>query len=233
MLRFEFDSFSLPGRTNENCDALTHTILPTGGALLAIADGIGSASHGGATAKLAVQTCAEVGDTPDMSALFAEVSSKIKAAAKNEGGQWSTTLTVCLLLGKRAIVGHVGDTRIYHLRGSGLQSRTRDQTEVERLVKDGILSPERALRYPRRHVLLSALSGDGDFDLQRSEFDVLVGDRLLLLSDGVYRQVTKRDIVSLSEEHRQVSTFVNALKGLLVSRGLVDDASALCVEIGA
>lgn len=150
----------------------------------------------------------------------------------NEGGQWSTTLSVCLLIGERAIVGHVGDTRIYHLRGAGIQSRTRDQTEVERLIEEGILSPERALRYPRRHVLLSALSGDGDFHLQRSEFDVLVGDRVLLLSDGVYRQVTKREIAGLSEEHRQVPPFVHALKGLLASRGLVDDASALCVEIG-
>lgn len=232
MLRFELDSFSLPGRTDQNCDALAHATLPTGELLLAIADGVGSASHGGAAAKLAVQTCIEVGGARDITALFTEVSSKIKAAAKNEGGHWSTTLTVCLILGERAIVGHVGDTRIYHLRGSGLQSRTRDQTEVERLIEDGILSPERALRYPRRHVLLSALSGDGDFDLQRSEFDVLVGDRVLLLSDGVYRQVTKREIKGLSDEHRQVPKFVNALKGLLGSRGLVDDASALCVEIG-
>jgi len=231
LFRFELDSFSLPGRTDESSDALAYTLLPTGGLLLAIADGVGSASYGGAAAKLAVQTCVEIGETLDISALFSEVSSKIKASAKNEGGQWSTTLTVCILPGSRAIVGHVGDTRIYHLRGSGLQSRTRDQTEVERLIEDGILSPERARRYPRRNVLLSALSGEGDFNLQRAEFDVLVGDRLLLLSDGVYRQVTKRDIVSLSEAHRQVPAFVNALKGLLMSRGLVDDASVLCVEI--
>lgn len=224
-------SFSLAGGSKDNSDAIAHTTVP-GGFLLAIADGIGSARHGRSAARLAVEASVEIAGVRDISSLFAEISTRIKAAAQTDAGQWGTTLTVCIVRGGRhAIVGHVGDTRIYHIRGKGLQSRTRDQTEVERLIQEGVLTPQRALRYPRRNILLSALSDSGEFDLQQSRFELADGDRVLLLSDGVYRQVSKRDIAALSDGHSSVTAFVDALKALLRSRGLVDDASALCAQI--
>lgn len=150
-------SFNLPRSGKENGDALAYANLPGGGLMLAIADGVGSASHGGDAAALATRTCLDLRDIVDIPTLFREVDAKIQMAAKAESGQWSSTLSVCLIRDQHARFGHVGDTRIYHLRGKGLQTRTHDQTEVARLIEQGILTPERALRYPRRHVLVSVM----------------------------------------------------------------------------
>lgn len=230
MLKADVSSFSLPGKGN-NYDALAYCSFPSDGYLLAIADGVGSARFGGETARLAVSTCTEFGVPQSIPQLFAEVSKRVLAASSLEPDQWSSTLSVCWIRGDHATVGHVGDTRIYHLRGQGLQTRTRDQTEVARLIEEGVLSRERALRYPRRNVLLSSLNGKGNFDLYQSEFDLQQRDRLLLLSDGVYRQVSKQEIVTLSKQHANLEAFINALKVLVMERGVIDDSSALCAEL--
>lgn len=230
MLKADISSFSLPGKGN-NFDAVAHCSFPSDGYLLAIADGVGSARFGGETARLAVSTCTEFGLPQSMPQLFAEVSKRVQAASGLEPEEWSSTLSVCWIHGDHAMVGHVGDTRIYHLRGQGLKTRTRDQTEVARLIEEGVLTRERALRYPRRNVLLSSLNGRGNLDLYQSEFDLQDRDRLLLLSDGIYRQVSKREIVALSKQHADVEAFIDALKALVTERGLIDDSSALCAEL--
>jgi protein phosphatase len=82
------------------------------------------------------------------------------------------------------IVGHVGDSRAYLLRGGTLTLLTRDHTLVERFVRKGLLTPEEALRHPNRHVLTRALGTIkatpvvGAHSLQE-------GDRILLCTDGL------------------------------------------------
>src|SRR3546814_5436694 len=82
---------------------------------------------------------------------------KQKTAYEMRISDWSSDVCSSDL---NARVGHVGDSRIYHLRGSGLVTRTKDQTEVQHLIDEGILTPERAKMYPRKNVLLSAISRD-------------------------------------------------------------------------
>ena len=231
MLNLAIASFSLGVDQGTNDDAIGHIVYEDGLARMAIADGVGSASHGGAAARLAISTCMSSGAVLSIENLFNEVALRIRDNAAEESGQWSTTLSVCQVQGSTAKIGHVGDTRIYHLRGKGLQSRTRDQTEIERLIEDGVISRERALRYPRKHVLLSAMNPNGDYDLQQSEFFLQHGDRVLLMSDGFYKQASKKEISSLSARHQNVVAFVEALKTIVLREGLVDDATVLCAEI--
>lgn len=232
MLNVAVASFSVSGDDRPNDDAISFLPLGSDGYLLAIADGVGSAKHGGDAAKLAVTVCHDVGDALELPALFSEVCNRIRAETSEvDYKQWSSTLTVCRVFKNAAQVGHVGDTRIYHLRGNGLQTRTKDQTEVARLIDEGVLSRERALRYPRKNVLLSTVNPSADFDLQISDFSLESGDRILLLSDGVYSQISKSEIVSVSRAHRRVNDFIESLRTLLFSKGLVDDASAICAEI--
>lgn len=231
MLSAVIASFSLAETEGQNNDALMHLAMANDTYFLAIADGVGSASHGGEAARSAIATCVEFAETLNFASLFREARLRLSTAAAENGGQWSTTLTACLLSESGARFGHVGDTRIYQLRGNGLVSRTRDQTELERLIEEGVISKARANRYPRKNVLLSVLNEDGTYDLQESNFDLQNKDRILLVSDGVYKLVEKREIVELSKGNQSVLEFMKTLQELIVSKGLVDDASALCAEL--
>ncbi len=224
-------SFSLSVSGLENKDAIAQVHFPNGKLLLAIADGVSSASHGGDAARLAIKTCLNFGDKLNISDLFFEVNNQINNSVNMYGGQWSSTLSVCLIQNQHALIGHVGDTRIYHLRKHGLITRTHDHTEIARLIAEGIISSKRAVHYPRRHVLLSAMDGNGKFELQQINFELFKGDRILLVSDGFYSQINKREIITLSNKYSHITDFVEALKNLLLQRGLVDDASVLCAQI--
>lgn len=233
MLKVNISSFSLSRDSNEdaNSDALGYNQLTLDSYLLAIADGVGSARHSRETANLAIETCLKSEKFSTIPELFSKVAHAIQLASEDEPDQWSTTLTVCCIRESKAQVGHVGDTRIYLLRGNGLQTMTRDHTEVAKLLEEGILTKERAARYPRRNVLLSSMNGKGNFDLYESQFEVFKGDRLLLVSDGVYRCVTKKSIVELSKENTRLDGFIDSLKELVICRGITDDSTALCAEI--
>ena len=228
---FKIASFSISSSEKQSFDAIENVILPSNRLLLVIADGVGSSIHGGDAARIAVATCVEVASSAAISDVFIEANNRINAAANTDYKQWSTTLTACILDGKKAYVGHVGDTRIYHLRSAGIQTRTKDQTEAEKLIEEGVLSRERARRYPRKNVLLSSLNGSGEYELQQSSFEIMNGDRILLLSDGLYKQIGKHEIVHLSVNHINVTDFIDALKAMLIDRGIIDDSSAICAEL--
>lgn len=201
-----------------------------------IADGVGGNKGGAEASALAVKVFMdEMRNNPDAS--FAEIFVKITnsfvdAIEKNISlGEMASTLS-CVRI-ERGIVqfAHVGDSRIYHLRNNGIIQKTPDQTEAALLLDQGILSPSRARKYYRRTVLTSALSSKGDYILIAGEFELASGDRILLLTDGVYRIISKREFRDASVEQPIIAEFSASIENVIRERGLVDDATIICIEL--
>ncbi|MBT0570956.1 serine/threonine-protein phosphatase [Curvibacter sp. CHRR-16] len=225
--------FSIPrNEGSENADSIAFKQYEEKTFCIALADGVGKSIHGPDASRIATNIATSEALTKSIPAIFDEArSALISGASKTPGAVWSTTLTVCKVSNYRAVVGHVGDARLYHLRGEGIVTRTRDQTELQALLDEGVISKERAKKYPRKNVLLSALSSESNYNLQVTEFEVTVGDRLLIVSDGVYKQILRREIAELSAKAPLVDVFINSLCSLLKERGIVDDSTALCIEL--
>lgn len=96
--------------------------------------------------------------------------------------------------GDSILIGHVGDTRIYRVRRSEIESLTSDHSLVMEQVKKGILTEEQAKRSAIQNVLLKAL-GSEQVDPDLAEVAVLQDDKILLASDGVTRQVSEDKIL--------------------------------------
>ncbi len=109
------------------------------------------------------------------------------AQAHRERHGMGTTAVACLLVdAKRAVIGHVGDSRAYLLRQGRLQMLTRDHTIVEELVDRGLLSADEAERHPYKNVLSRNLGSRAETRVDVVELELKPGDRLLLCSDGLY-----------------------------------------------
>lgn len=109
------------------------------------------------------------------------------AQARRELQGMGTTVVACLLVDpSHAVIGHVGDSRAYLLRGGRLQTLTRDHTIVEELVDRGLLSADDAERHPYKNVLSRNLGARADAKVDVVELELKPGDRLLLCSDGLY-----------------------------------------------
>lgn len=226
-------SCSIAGPKGENQDAILPPFQAGGCTWCAIADGVGSSALGGLAAHSSLEVVRQVSGDESMAEVFAAVRRRLSEIAGEQETvkSVSTTLTVLRICGDRAFVGHVGDTRISHYRGEGVMGRTKDQTEVQKLLDDGVLSKNQAARYPRRNVLLSAMSAGRGYDLHEQEFTIQKGDRLLLTSDGFHNKLLRGRIAHLSSANPQFDDFWLAVQEALSAETLDDDASCLALEI--
>lgn len=109
----------------------------------------------------------------------------------------ATTASAILHGPTHSCVVHIGDSRVYRMRGGELTQLTHDHSWVEEQVRAGTLTPAAARQHPWRNVVTRALSGGDDPDIDVVEIDPLPGDRYLLCSDGLFGVVPDEQIGAL------------------------------------
>lgn len=231
----QFVSFSIAGIGKLNEDSWGCRALEDGSFVAVVADGVGGNYGGSIASALAVESALDsLSSNPALPLETAlEIASealKKRGATDLISGQMATTLSLCIVQKSgRVDVVHVGDSRIYHLRRQGILQKTKDQTEVAALVAAGILSNEQAKTYPRRTVLRSALSAKGNYETFRTEFQLEKNDRIVLLTDGAYRLVSKMTLRDLSIQCATIEELLAALT-IEIKDANDDDATAIIIE---
>jgi serine/threonine protein phosphatase PrpC len=109
-------------------------------------------------------------------------------------GGGGTTLTCALILGQRAYLAHVGDSRAYLLNGREMRQLTRDHSFVNRLIELGELSPEEANVHPQRHVLYRAVGQRDQLEVDTYQQSLPPGSCLLICSDGLSGVVSEKEM---------------------------------------
>ena len=97
-----------------------------------------------------------------------------------------TTCTTLLIAGSKAIMGHVGDSRLYLSRAGQLHTVSQDHTYVNEAVRHGIMTREEALASGYGNIVTRAVGPHENVLVDTLVFDVLPHDRLLLCSDGLH-----------------------------------------------
>jgi protein phosphatase len=107
-----------------------------------------------------------------------------------------TTIVSGLFYDNRVVVGHVGDSRMYRLRGETLESITRDHSLLQEQIDGGMISVEDARLSKNKNLVTRAVGIDAEVVPEIHVHDVLVGDIYLLCSDGLNDMVEDEDIQS-------------------------------------
>lgn len=228
---------SSPPNKEENEDSLlpSHIATDKGVCLFAIADGIGGHEGGACASKTAINKIEENSpkNKSDLEHIYHSICGEIKKISLQNKilAGMGTTLSCLILNGQKATTAHVGDSRIYHLRNNGILKMTKDQTEVQKLLDDGVLTKARAKNYPRKNVLLSALTSKDNFSFESVESEVLPGDRFILLTDGAYHVIGLKELRDFSIANSSVEAFKEAVLSCVEDRNPRDDYSAIFVEV--
>src|SRR5262249_45061025 len=135
------------------------------GVLAIVADGMGGYEGGQEASRIAVETVTHSyrdSDSDPQAALlsaFQLAHERIQgyAAEHPELLGMGTTCTALSIVGSNLYFAHVGDSRLYLVRGPAISRLTRDHSYVSRLVENGLLRPEEAETHPQRHILIAAL----------------------------------------------------------------------------
>ena len=108
-----------------------------------------------------------------------------------------TTLVTALFYDNRVVVGHVGDSRLYRLRGEALETLTRDHSLLQEQIDCGMISVENARHSQNKNLVTRAVGIDAELIPEIHLHDVEVGDVFLLCSDGLNDMVDDDDIQSI------------------------------------
>ncbi|MDR2109046.1 MAG: Stp1/IreP family PP2C-type Ser/Thr phosphatase [Coriobacteriales bacterium] len=207
--------------------------------LYAVADGMGGHAAGEVASEIAIQTVAQHAPSiADRSVLIQAIQAAnlaiIDAARRGVGKPgMGTTLTVAIIDGDRALIGHVGDSRAYLLRDGLLHQITEDHSLVAELVAIGELTPEEAACHPKRSIITRALGNDEKTDADVYSLALQAADRLLLCSDGLSGMLCDDEMAAILNAESDPQIAADRLTEAALAAGGNDNISVIVLNIYA
>ena len=212
-----------------------------------VADGMGGGSEGATASRFA---CEELGKAvaaktlaaraEAVEAAVAAANDRIRAYAQERNfRQMGTTVAVLLLDPadiRRAVICHVGDSRIYRVRGRKAELLTRDHTvggQLGELTRGIAAASFRSRSNPLAHVLTRAIGAMDRVEGDWKKIDVEPGDRFLICSDGVHDVVSDARIGSILSGPADLAAASRRLADEIVRNGAPDNFSYVMIRIGA
>ena len=212
-----------------------------------LADGVGGYNAGEVASHMAVTVIAEGlraalqerqshPAAPDIASLLQHEIEATNAAIYYAGAShpvysgMATTVVAAVFHDDRVTVGHVGDSRLYHLRAGELQALTRDHSVVQEQIDRGVLSPQAARRSPSRHLITRALGNEPTVQAELREYPLAPGDLYLLCSDGLFNAVEEDAIRQTLEGHADLHAAAQHLVRMANENGGWDNVSVILVR---
>ncbi len=218
-------------RINEDA----HLARPEFG-LWAVADGMGGHAAGDVASSTIVEMLSSLSPTPDLAATVDAVEQALLDANRrlieiaNEQKQRTIGSTVVVLVArdKFAACLWAGDSRIYRMRKGRLEQLTQDHAMVEDLVASGALTREEAENHPQANRITRAVGAGPDLFVDIELFEIQPGDRFMLCSDGLYKELRDPEIaVTLTSREPVAQELVRQA----VAKGARDNVTVIDVRM--
>ena len=183
--------------------------------LYMLADGMGGYNGGEIASSLAIQTAKSYiennfkGIEKDKDSIIQLVASSMeyanmvvyeKSKESNDLEGMGTTLEICLIYNNKVFIGHIGDSRIYRIRKEFMRKLTQDHSYVQKLVKEGTITPEEAIHHPQKNMLMKALGCNAFVEPDVMVKGFLKDDILVINSDGLTNLVPQEKIFELAKK---------------------------------
>ena len=217
-------------------------VLERKGILMVVADGMGGHEGGELASRMTVDlVCRAYYDadadpqTALTGALMQANRDVLRYARLNpQHAGMGTTCTAITVVNGGAWLAHVGDTRLYLVRGGSAYRMTQDHSATMDLVKQGLLTLAEADHHEERNVILRAVGTRERVEATtwKDPFPVQPGDRLLICSDGFYETVPDEEIGRICSTSGGSAQTCEALLNVALDRDGSDNitVAVLCVE---
>lgn len=213
------------------------------GILTIVADGMGGHASGEIASQMAVDLISEIyyadktKSAPDaLKNAIEQANKQIYETSLTDEKMFGmgTTVIALVLLNDKAFSAHVGDSRLYRLRGQNMEMMTLDHSQVMEMVKYGIISMEEARNHDDKNVILRAVGTQPAVEVELSEsFTVEASDQFLLCSDGLCDMLTDDEILqtwaAAADVHAAGENLIEAAK----ERGGHDNITVGIVRVSA
>lgn len=210
------------------------------GRFFIVADGMGGHAGGQEASRIATQSIQqylnEYWSSSEASASLLEraflkanqaiLQDQVKHPERSDMG---TTAVAVMLRENQPWCAHIGDSRLYRLRGAKLYQITEDHTWVARAMRLGDITPDQARIHPWRHILSKCLGREDLRQIDVQSFDLQAKDRLLLCSDGLTEELSDSLIASHLKTIRACDRAALALVNAAKDKGGRDNITVVIV----
>jgi serine/threonine protein phosphatase PrpC len=225
-MKIEYAKVSALGDRQDNQDRAA-VVVAEDAAIMLVFDGMGGHENGAQAAEIGLKIVQDLFMASDLP-LFDPQGFLYMAMARAHdevvkiGADLAVdfrpraTCAVCLIQENGTWWGHIGDSRIYHLRQGKMISRSRDHSHVEVLIQEGAITEEEALDHPMRNFVECCIGGDApvpDMSITR-KMPLQPGDVLLACTDGLWSGIPDQEMAEMAT--RSISNLADNLKALSV-----------------
>jgi protein phosphatase len=163
--------------------------------------------------------------------VLAQVSARVRDASQQRQGMIGATVVLALVRPERALLAHLGDSRIYLFRGGRLEQLTRDHSWIQQMIDEGKLMPDEAFHWgfnggPSQY---AGMSGRAEADVR--ELPLQAGDQLLLCSDGLTCMLSDAELQALFARRLDPQETCCQLVEAANAAGGKDNITALIVRV--
>lgn len=207
--------------------------------LFAVFDGVGGQRAGEVASSMAAETVEESLENISADSSHELITRAIKFANRDiyeraesdpEYQTMATTVALLHIDKQRAIIAHVGDSRVYRLEDGYFYRETIDHTDVNDDIRAGLLPELGGAK--NRNVINRALGAEADVEVELKTLVVRDGTRFLLCSDGIYRHMADEEIARVLAQTKDLQRAADELKRIVLSRGADDNLTAIVVQVG-
>ena len=165
---------------------------------------------------------------------MARVNGAIYQAAQSQPhyAGMGTTLVVAVFHDNKVTVGHIGDSRLYRLRGEEFQAITRDHSLLQEQIDSGLITAEQARHSQNKNLVTRAVGIDPEVQAEIHDHAVLPGDVYLFCSDGLNDMVEDDEIaMTLGALSANLELCATQLVQMANDNGGRDNVSVILVKV--
>jgi serine/threonine protein phosphatase PrpC len=129
------------------------------------------------------------------------------------------------------LLAHTGDSRAYRLRDAALVQQSRDDSLVQALLEQGLVSVEDALAHPHRNIITASLGGRERDAASVDAHEARIGDRWMLCSDGLTDYVPEAEIHAMLAWHADPAEAARACVELALAAGTHDNVTVVVCDV--
>jgi protein phosphatase len=211
------------------------------GTLTIVADGMGGHSAGEVASEMAVDLTSSHFYSEQNGPVTDALQSAIESAnaeifetsiSDTRFSGMGTTIVALAIQGQLGYAAHVGDSRLYRLRGNEIDRLTIDHSQVMEMVRLGLISIDEAQDHEDKNVILRALGTQPEVEVEMSTpFEIAGGDQFLLCSDGLSDLASDEEIGSIWIDAADPYAACDQLIDLAKQKGGSDNITVGIVKI--
>jgi protein phosphatase len=205
--------------------------------LWTVADGMGGHAAGDVASATIVEELRTIEHPQSASELLALCEDRIlkanarlrEVANERDSGVMGSTVAVLLAYDQHFACVWAGDSRVYMVRNGDIQQISRDHTEVQELIAEGVLNAAQAKSWPRRNVVTHAIGVDDDPELEMRNGVLEEDDAFIVCSDGLTAHIEDQEIRDCVVEGSSQAA-CDRLIEMTLERGAHDNVTVIVVR---